>query len=79
MKVSHLKPGNLIVIRNGARGEQVALVSSVTSINSIRAFKWLARGQRWTDKRTVYDSEVLRYAHDPDIRKRRVKGPLPTY
>lgn len=63
MDLSGLKRGDGIVIRTGARGTQFALVASVSADGSAaRVRKWLARGARWTDRRTVYPVEVLRRA-----------------
>lgn len=74
MKVTHLKKGDLVIVRNGAKGEQVALVASVQSVLTARMHKWLQRGRRWTNRVTVGDSEVLRYATQTDLNKRRVVG-----
>lgn len=58
-----LRRGDGIVIRIGSRGTQYALVVSVAADGrSARVRKWLARGARWTDRRTVYPVQVLRRA-----------------
>lgn len=63
MDLQGLKRGDGVVIRTGARGTQYALVASVAPDgSSARVRKWLARGARWTDRRTVYPVEVLRRA-----------------
>lgn len=72
MKLDNLKIGDRIVVRNGARGEQVAVVANATRDGgkTLRAHKWLMRGKRWTNRVTVYECEALRYATADDFRKR---------
>lgn len=82
MKLEGLKAGTRLVVRNGAKGEQVAVVASVNldkqaGVHTARVHKWLARGQRWTARVTVWPGEVLRYASAEDFRKRRVKSMAP--
>jgi hypothetical protein len=55
----------------------VAVVASVTGNDTLRVHKWLARGQRWTARVTVYPSEVLRFATAADFAKRRVRAMAP--
>jgi hypothetical protein len=64
--------GQRIIVRNGAKGEQVAVIASVPKIDRLRVHKWLARGQRWTDRVSIHPAEVLRSANAEDFRKRRV-------
>jgi len=74
MKLDHVKIGDRLVVRNGARGEQVAVVASRTREGAVRAHKWLMRGARWTKPVTLYEADTLRYATPEDFRKRRVKA-----
>lgn len=77
MDISRMKKGDRIVVRNGAKGEQVAVVASASPTPSLRVHKWLARGQRWTARVTVHPVEVLRYARPEDFRKRGVRACAP--
>lgn len=77
MKIERLKMGDRIVVRNGARGEQVAVVSSVTRNGTARAHKWLMRGRRWTNPVTLYAPDVLRFATPGDFAIRRVTATAP--
>jgi hypothetical protein len=77
MKLSHVKIGDRVIVRNGARGEQIAFVASIPSDDSLRVHKWLMRGKRWTNRVTVYSSEVLRYASLNDLARRRVNVTSP--
>ena len=71
------KVGDKLIVRNGARGEQVAVVATLTPDGGIRVHKWLARGQRWTARVTIGRPEFLRFATPADFRKRRVKAMSP--
>lgn len=74
MDTARLKVGETIIVRNGAKGEQVALVNSHSRHGACYVRKWLMRGRRWSAPVTIYDSEFLRFATGDDIRKRRVVG-----
>lgn len=77
MKTSLLKVRDRVIVRNGGRGEQIAVICSVTRNGTARAHKWLMRGARWTKPVTLYDVDVLRYASAADFAKRRVKVAAP--
>lgn len=77
MKLSNLKIRDRVIVRNGARGEQIAVVASVTRNDTVRAHKWLMRGARWTKPVTLYEPDLLRYVTDADFKKRRVRAGAP--
>ena len=73
MNLANVKVGNRLLVRNGARGTQVAVVSAVARDGqTVRAHKWLQRGARWTKPITLYDADVLGFATPDDFRKRKV-------
>ena len=78
MKLSNLKPGERLIVRNGAKGEQIAVVATIAKDGeSARVHKWLKRGARWTDRVTVYAGDVLRFANPADFKKRGVESLAP--
>lgn len=76
MSIAKLKVRDMLIVRNGAKGEQIAIVARVGKDN-VRAHKWLMRGERWTKPVAVYPVEIIRYAEATDFRKRKVKSMAP--
>jgi hypothetical protein len=79
MKITHLKTGDRLIVRNGSRGTQVAVVANPTTDGglTVRVHKWLARGRRWTDRVRIYPQDILAFATPEDFRKRRVSSLAP--
>lgn len=79
MDISTLKIRDRLIVRNGARGTQVAVATGPSRDGglTVRAHKWLRRGARWTKPVTVYAADVLGFATPDDFRKRGVKAAAP--
>lgn len=63
--------GDRVVVRVGEKGEQFAVIVALPSSGTMYARKWLGQGARWTNRVRLWQTDLLRFANEDDIRKRK--------